>query len=336
MDTVGVMPSDVMVTGGSGFIGSHLCEALVSRGHRVRALAHYNGRGDAGRLESVPSEIRDEIEIVFGDITDPHATRQLLRGQEVVFHLAALIAIPYSYVAPRSFFVTNTLGTVHLLQAALDQDVARIVHVSTSECYGSAQRIPIAEDHPLVGQSPYAASKIGADQAAESFRRAFGAPVVTVRPFNTYGPRQSARAIIPTIITQALSAGVVHLGALEPTRDLTFVTDTVAGMIAAAGAPDVIGETINLGSGKHVSIGELAERILELLARQGVSARLESDPARVRPQASEVERLCSDPSKAKRLLEWEPAVSLTNGLLATIDAIRADIDNYPRVGTYQR
>ncbi len=336
LDTVGPMPSNVVVTGGGGFIGSHLCETLVRRGDRVRALVHYNGRGDAGRLESVPAEIRDEIEIVFGDITDPNSMRSLVSGGEVVFHLAALIAIPYSYVAPRSFFVTNTLGTVHVLQAALDQDVARVVHVSTSECYGSAQRIPIGEDHPLVGQSPYAASKIGADQAAESFRRSFGAPVVTVRPFNTYGPRQSARAIIPTIISQALGGGVVRVGALEPTRDLTFVSDTVAGMIAAAGAPDAVGETINLGSGKHISIGELAARILELLARQGVSASLESDPDRIRPQESEVERLCSDRSKAKRVLGWEPAVTLTDGLLATIDAIRADIDSYPRVGTYQR
>jgi NAD dependent epimerase/dehydratase len=330
------MASDVLVTGAGGFIGSHLCEALVGRGDRVRALVHYNGRGDAGRIESVPPEVRSAIEVVAGDIRDPYALRDLVRGRELVFHLAALIAIPYSYVAPHSFFVTNTLGTVHLLQAAREEGAARVVHVSTSECYGSAQSIPISEDHPLVAQSPYAASKIGADQAAGSFCRAFEVPVVTVRPFNTFGPRQSARAIIPTIITQALTLGVVRLGALEPTRDLTFVTDTVAGMIAAADAPAVIGETINLGTGEHISIGDLATRIFELLEQTGVHAHIEHDAARLRPPGSEVERLCSDRSKAKRLLGWEPQVSLTDGLLATIASIRTDIDSYPGVGSYQR
>jgi NAD dependent epimerase/dehydratase len=330
------MGRNVLVTGGGGFIGSHLCEALVRRGDAVRALVHYNGRGDVGRLESVPAEIRNEIEVVSGDITEPYALRAVMSGREVVFHLAALIAIPYSYVAPHSFFVTNTLGTVHMLQAARDEGVARVVQVSTSECYGSAQTIPISEDHPLVAQSPYAASKIGADQAAGSFCRAFGVPVVTVRPFNTYGPRQSARAIVPTIITQALSDGTVRLGALDPTRDLTFVTDTAAGMIAAADAPDVIGETINLGTGEHISIGDLATRIFDLLERSGIHAHVEHDSDRVRPTNSEVERLCSDPSKAKRLLGWQPEVSLTDGLTATITAIRADLDSYPRVGTYQR
>jgi NAD dependent epimerase/dehydratase len=302
----------------------------------VRALVRYNGRGDGGRLESVPPETLEEIEIILGDITDPYAVRGVLRGTEVVFHLAALIAIPYSYRAPHSFFTTNTLGTVHVLQAALDEQVGRLVHVSTSECYGTARRVPIAEDHPIVGQSPYAASKVGADQAAESFRRAFDLPVVTVRPFNTYGPRQSARAIVPTIITQALTTGVVRLGSLEPTRDLTFVTDTVAGLVAAGQAPDVAGETINLGNGKEISIGELAARIFELLGDQARDARIEHESQRVRPSQSEVERLCADTSKARRLLGWEPRVSLDGGLAATIEAIRSDLDRYPRVGSYQR
>lgn len=330
------MASKVLVTGAGGFIGSHLCEALVRRGDGVRALVRYNGRGDAGRLKSVPPEIFNEIEVVSGDITDPYAVREVTNGSEVVYHLAALIAIPYSYIAPHSFFTTNTLGTVHLLQAARDASVGRVVHVSTSECYGTAQTVPISEDHPLVAQSPYAASKIGADQAAGSFARAFGVPVVTVRPFNTFGPRQSARAIVPTIITQALSDGTVRLGALDPTRDLTYVTDTAAGMIAAADGADVVGETINLGTGAEISIGDLANRVFELLEQSGVHAHLEHDSDRIRPRNSEVQRLCSDPSKAKRLLGWEPRVSLTDGLIATIAAIRSDLDAYPRVGTYQR
>src|SRR5579884_1167597 len=330
------MPRDVVVTGAGGFIGSHLCEALVRQGDRVRALVRYNGRGDSGRLASVCAEVAEEIEVVLGDITDPYALRQTLRGAETVFHLAALIAIPYSYRAPHSFFATNTLGTVHVLQAALDEQVGRVVHVSTSECYGTAQQIPISEDHPIVGQSPYAASKVGADQAAESFRRAFGLPVVTVRPFNTYGPRQSARAIIPTIITQALTTGVVRLGSLEPTRDLTFVTDTAAGLLSAGQAPGVIGETINLGNGREISIGELASRIFDLLTGEGHEMRIEQDPERIRPPDSEVERLCADTDKARKMLGWEPSVSLTEGLTATIEAIRSDLDRYPRVGTYQR
>jgi dTDP-glucose 4,6-dehydratase len=326
----------VLVTGGGGFVGSHLCEALVRRGDRVRALVRYNGRGDIGRLASVPDEIRDEIEVIPGDITDPYAVRELIREREVVFHLAALIAIPYSYVAPSSFIATNTMGTLHMLDAARNEGIARFVHTSTSECYGSAQTIPISETHPLVAQSPYAASKIGADQVAESYRRTFDVPVVTVRPFNTFGPRQSARAIIPTIITQALTSSSVRLGALTPTRDLTFVTDTVAGLIAASQAPEAVGETINLGSGHEITIGELANRVLALLAEDGISAEIESDADRLRPQNSEVERLCADTRKAQRLLSWQPAVSLTDGLLTTIAAIRSDLASYPSVGTYQR
>jgi NAD dependent epimerase/dehydratase len=329
------MPSNVFVTGAGGFIGSHLCEALVRRGDRVRALVRYNGRGDAGRLESVAPDARAEIEVVPGDITDPYMMGELLRDEAVVFHLAALIAIPYSYIVPRSYFVTNTLGTVHVLEAARRERVGRVVHVSTSEVYGTARTIPISEQHPLNGQSPYAASKIGADQAAESFHRAFDVPVVTVRPFNTFGPRQSTRAIIPTIITQALGGGPVRLGALYPTRDLTFVTDTVAGMIAAAYSPGVLGETINLGTGSHISVGDLAGRILELLADDGVNVRIEHDAGRLRPANSEVERLCADSSKARRLMGWEPIVPLTDGLIATIAAISSDLGSYHRSRIYQ-
>jgi NAD dependent epimerase/dehydratase len=330
------MPRQVIVTGAGGFIGSHLCEHLVRRGDRVRALVRYNGRGDTGRLADLPPEIAAELEVVSGDITDPFATADLVRGQDVVFHLAALIAIPYSYEAPYSYFQTNTLGTVNVLQGSRAGAVGRIVHVSTSECYGSAQTIPISEEHPLVGQSPYAASKTGADQAAISFHRSFGLPVVIVRPFNTYGPRQSARAIIPTIITQALSSGVVRLGALHPTRDLTFVADTVAGMVAASEAPDPLGETINLGTGRHISIGDLAHRILAILEELDAPARLEPDAERLRPEGSEVERLCSDPCKAGRLLGWSAQVSLDSGLRQTIESIRGNLDSYPSAGSYQR
>ncbi|MGI9185280.1 MAG: SDR family NAD(P)-dependent oxidoreductase [Solirubrobacteraceae bacterium] len=330
------MARTVLVTGGGGFIGSHLCEALVRRGDRVRTLVRYNGRGEAGHLDGLDAEIRREIEVVLGDITDPYAMDAVVQGREIVLHLAALIAIPYSYTAPHSVFATNTLGTVHVLQAARCQQVHRFVHVSTSEVYGTAQTIPISEHHPLIGQSPYSASKIGADQAAESFRRAFDLPVVTVRPFNTYGPRQSARAIIPTIVTQALTAGTVRLGALEPTRDLTFVTDTAAGMIAASEAPDVVGETFNLGNGKHIAVGSLAERIIDLVAADGPRPPIESDPDRLRPPNSEVEQLCADATKARRQLGWEPQTTLSEGLRQTIAAIRADLDSYPQVGSYQR
>jgi dTDP-glucose 4,6-dehydratase len=329
------MTRTVLVTGAGGFIGSHLCDALVRRGDDVRALVRYNGRGDPGHLGKLEPEIRDEIEIVQGDVTDPYAMDAVVRGREIVLHLAALIAIPYSYVAPHSVFTTNTLGTVHLLQAARQQQVQRFVHVSTSEVYGTARTIPITEEHPLTGQSPYSASKIGADQAAESFHRAFDLPLVTVRPFNTYGPRQSARAIIPTIVTQALSSVRVRLGSLAPTRDLTFVTDTAAGMIAASDAPNVLGETFNLGNGKHVSIGDLANLIFDLLEQEQPRPTIETDPARRRPLNSEVERLCADASKARRMLGWEPRVTLSEGLKATIAAIRADLASYPQVGTFQ-
>jgi NAD dependent epimerase/dehydratase len=328
------MARRVLVTGAGGFIGSHLVEALVERGDSVRALIRYNGRGDAGALER--TQMLPHIELLSGDITDPYAIQQAVKGCEVVFHLAALIAIPYSYVAPHSFFQTNTLGTVHTLEAARREGVKRFVQISTSEVYGTAQEVPIPETHPLVGQSPYAASKIGADQAAESYRRAFGVPVVTVRPFNAYGPRQSARAIIPTIITQALTSPLVKLGALAPTRDLTFAKDTARGMMMAGDCADaVLGQTINLGNQREISVGDLAAKILALLKERGVNAELSHDAERLRPGASEVERLCAKSQKAKELLGWEPKYSLSDGLRLTIDAIQREIAHY-KPGSYQR
>ena len=324
----------VLVTGAGGFIGSHLVEALVARGDEVRALIRYNGRGDAGALER--TQMLPHIELLSGDITDPYAIQQAMKGCEAVFHLAALIAIPYSYVAPHSFFQTNTLGTVHVLEAARREGVQRFVQISTSEVYGTAQEVPIPETHPLVGQSPYAASKIGADQAAESYRRSFGVPVVTVRPFNAYGPRQSARAIIPTIITQALAYQKVKLGALLPTRDLTFAKDTANGMLLASLASEAaVGRTINLGNEKEITIQDLATKILGLLAERGVHAELVHDAERLRPKSSEVERLCAKNQLAADLLGWRPQYTLTEGLRLTIEAIERELAHY-KPGTYQR
>ncbi|MBB4952314.1 dTDP-glucose 4,6-dehydratase [Agrobacterium vitis] len=318
-----------LVTGASGFIGSHLVTQLLESGDRVRAYVRYNGRGTAGHLDLLPPHLRREVDIVFGDVTDPWSVREAMRGCGTIFHLAALISIPYSYIAPHSFFETNTMGTLHVLEAARQQGVDRFVHVSTSECYGTAQQVPIPESHPIIGQSPYSASKIGADQAATSYHRAFGVPLVTVRPFNTYGPRQSMRAIIPSIIVQALTTGKVRIGALTPTRDLTFVTDTAQGMIAASGASDdALGKTFNLGNGKEIAIGALAKRLLALLAEEGCTAELEHDPERLRPERSEVERLCADAGQAAAMLGWRPEVSLDEGLRRTISFVRANLATF--------
>src|SRR4051812_15044404 len=256
----------VLVTGAAGFIGSHLAEELVRRGADVRAFVRYGSAGRWGWLDG--SELASEMQVFAGAIRDPETLAQPMAGAEVVFHLAALIAIPYSYVTPLAYVRTNVEGTTNVLEAARAADVARVVHTSTSEVYGTARTVPISESHPLQGQSPYSASKIGADKIAESFHAAFGLPVVVLRPFNTYGPRQSARAVIPTIITQLLAGDTVRLGALAPTRDLTLVTDTARGFIAAAEAPDAPGRTINLGVGQEISIGALAARIQELLGRE--------------------------------------------------------------------
>ncbi len=319
------MNAAVLVTGAGGFIGSHLCEALVRDGAGVRALVHYNSRNDWGGLEHLPPDIRDQIEVVTGDVRDPFAVRAAVRGCGTVYHLAALIAIPYSYRSPQAFFETNVLGTLNVLQAARDEGVARVVHTSTSEVYGTARQVPIEESHPLQAQSPYAASKIGADKVAESFHLAFGVPVVTVRPFNTYGPRQSARAVVPTIAVQALAGRRVALGALTPTRDLLYVADTARGFIAAGRCGRALGQVVNLGSGREISIGDLACTIIAI-CDTGVPVTM--DPARLRPAASEVERLCASNARARDLFGWQPQVPLEEGLRRVVDDLRANLSRY--------
>ncbi len=324
--------ASVLVTGAGGFIGSHLVEALVREGHRVRAMVRYNGRGDRGNLEFVPRDVLDAVEVIAGDVTDPYFVRGAVKGCEQVFHLAALIAIPFSYIAPRNVFDVNVMGTLHVAQACLDHG-ASMVHTSTSEVYGTAQTVPIAETHPRVGQSPYAASKIGADQCVLSFQRSFGLRVVTVRPFNTYGPRQSARAVIPTIIAQALTRDSIRLGSLHTTRDLNYVGDTVDGFMAAGRAVDsVAGRDFNLGTGREISVGDLATKIFALLGKNGV---VEQDPARMRPAGSEVERLVADSTLANRDLGWTPRVSFDEGLGRTIDHVRVHLERY-RPNEYAR
>jgi NAD dependent epimerase/dehydratase len=318
----------VLVTGAAGFIGSHVAEELVRRGANVRAFVRYTSAGAWGWLDE--SELASQMEVTAGDIRDPETLVAPMTGAEVVFHLAALIAIPYSYVTPLAYVRTNVEGTTNVLEAARTAGVSRVVHTSTSEVYGTAQTVPIAETHPLVGQSPYSASKIGADKIAESFHAAYELPVVVLRPFNTYGPRQSARAVIPTIITQLLAGRSVRLGALTPTRDLTFAQDTADGFVAAGEAPDAPGRTINLGVGREISIGDLAERIHRLMGKPYDVAH---DAQRDRPVASEVERLLSDNRLAKELLGWEPRHTLDAGLEATIEWLERHLHRY-RPETY--
>lgn len=319
------MARRVLVTGAGGFIGSHLVEALVARGDTVRAMVRYNGRGDLGSLAEVPRPVRDAVEVVTGDLTDPFFVRRAVDRCDAVFHLGALIAIPFSYRSPAQVFATNVTGTLNVCQGCLDAGVSRLVHTSTSEVYGTARQVPIPETHPLVGQSPYAASKIGADKCVESFHLSFGLPAATVRPFNTYGPRQSARAVIPTIFTQALTRDRVKLGSRSPTRDLNFVTDTVAGMIRASEAPEAVGRTVNLGTGKEISIGDLARRCIAITGRD---VELAVDDARLRPPGSEVERLCADARLAGELLGWAPAVTLDEGLSRVCDYVRDNLGRY--------
>lgn len=309
----------VLVSGAGGFIGSHLVERLAGLGADVKVLVRYNSRGNLGLMEMLPEETLKQIRVIMGDIRDAEAVRNAARGTDVVFHLASIISIPYSYVNPRDAVETNFIGALNMLTAARDVNVEKFVHTSTSEAYGTALYVPIDENHPLQGQSPYSASKIGADKLAESFYRSFGLPVATIRPFNSYGPRQSARAVIPAIITQAVNSGKVQLGSLHPTRDFTFVDDLVRAFIMMAESPGTVGEVINVGSNFEISVGDLAKRILSLLPER---ATIQLDPARVRPERSEVERLWCDNHKARELLGWSPETDMDQGLLKTIGWLR--------------
>ncbi|MBF0100349.1 MAG: SDR family NAD(P)-dependent oxidoreductase [Desulfobacterales bacterium] len=313
------MNQTAFVTGAGGFIGSHIVETLLNMGWSVKALVHYNSRSQAGWLTPYINTHKG-IEIVWGDICDAYQLLNLIKGCDAVFHLAALIGIPYSYQAIESYINTNVVGTLNVLKASLHHKISRFIHTSTSEVYGTAQYQPIDEHHPLQAQSPYAASKIAADKLVESFHFAFNLPTVTIRPFNTYGPRQSARAVIPSIIIQALHSKMIHLGALDPIRDFTFITDTVNGFIAALNADDhVIGQTIQLGTGVALSIDELCSIIFELLGDQ---FQIVTDPTRIRPEKSEVKALISNNNRAITLLNWSPHVSLKQGLSETIEWIK--------------
>jgi dTDP-glucose 4,6-dehydratase len=311
----------VLVTGAGGFIGSHLAEALVEAGAKVRAFVIYDSLGSSGWLDH--SARRGDMEIVAGDLADRDSVRDAVEGCEIVFHLGALIAIPYSYRAPVSYVRANVDGTLNVLQAARDLGNIRVVHTSTSEVYGTARYVPIDEAHPLQAQSPYAATKIAADKLAESFHLSFGLPVTTVRPFNTFGPRQSPRAVIPTIILQCLNGGEVRLGNLQPTRDFTFVDDTVSGFLCAAQSDAAVGETVNLGTGREISIGELSRLIGRIT---GTEPKIVQEAQRVRPADSEVERLCADTSRARKSFGWEPQVTLEEGLARATAWMKQNMD----------
>ena len=316
----------ILVTGSEGFIGSHLVERLVKDGADVTAFILYNSFNSWGWLETLNDEMKSSIKIIAGDVRDEYFVENSIKNQEIVFHLAALIAIPYSYYSPTSYVDTNIKGTLNVLQACRKSEIEKLIHTSTSETYGSALYVPIDEKHPLQGQSPYSASKIGADMMAESFYRSFGVPVATVRPFNTYGPRQSARAIIPTIITQLLSGkGYIRLGDLTPTRDLNYVKDTVEGFIKICESEKTLGSVFNIGSGKEISIGDLAEKISKLMK---IEAKIIVDENRIRPVNSEVNRLLSDNRKALDLAGWSPSYSLDEGLEETIEWMKMNISKY--------
>ncbi|TNC94014.1 MAG: NAD-dependent epimerase/dehydratase [Stygiobacter sp.] len=322
----------VLLTGAAGFIGSHLAEILVRKGCKLRALVRYNSRNDRGLLSELLPDIQEEIEIVHGDLRDADCIRHAVQGTQVVFHLGALIAIPYSYVNPRDVVDTNVTGTLNVLMAARDHGIERMVHTSTSEVYGTARYVPIDETHPLQGQSPYSASKIGADKIVESFHDSFNLPVSTLRPFNTYGPRQSARAVIPTIITQALVRNQVRLGATTTTRDFTFVEDTARGFISIAEADEAVGGTFNIGSNFEISINDLALKIAGLI---GTDIEIIEDRNRLRPEKSEVERLWASADKAASKFGWKNTVTLDEGLRRTIDWPSHNLGRY-RPGEYTR
>lgn len=313
----------VVITGSEGFIGSHLTERLVSLGANVTALVQYNSFNNWGWLDGFDKNVLDSINVVTGDIREYDNMKRLIKGQEVVFHLAALIAIPYSYLSPMAYVRTNIEGTTNVLEACKEYDVEKIVHTSTSETYGTALYVPIDEKHPMQGQSPYSASKIGADKMAESFYRSFETPVATIRPFNTYGPRQSARAVIPTIISQILSGKKeMKLGSLTPTRDFNYVKDTAEAFIKIAESDKTVGEVINAGSNNEISIGDLVQRIVHLMDSD---VKIICDEERIRPKDSEVNRLWADNTKIKQLTDWSPKYSLDEGLKETIEWIKSNM-----------
>jgi len=321
----------VLVTGAGGFIGSHLSEALVREGEDVRAFVRYNSRDEEGLLEDLPNEVRSSIEIVSGDLKDPDGVRKAVRGCGKVFHLGALIAIPYSYVHPFDFIQTNVVGTAHVLNACLENPaLERVIHTSTSEVYGTAQRVPIDEKHPLQAQSPYSASKIGADKLAESYYLSFGLPVSVIRPFNTFGPRQSLRAIIPTIISQAVKGERIRLGNLKPRRDFLFVRDTVRGFMELGKCDEAVGKVVNVGTGEDTSIEELVNKILNLM---GKGAEIEVQDRRIRPDRSEVMQLLADTRLAQSLFQWAPRYTLDDGLRETMEWYRQNLSRF-KVGSY--
>ena len=325
------MAQTVMVTGADGFIGSHLTEELVKKGEKVKAFCYYNSFGKWGWLDTLPQDIKNEIEVFMGDIRDPNGVRTAMKGQDVVYHLAALIAIPFSYHSPDSYVDTNIKGTLNVLNAARDVGTKRLLVTSTSEVYGTAQYVPIDEKHPFQGQSPYSATKIGADRLAESFYRSFDLPVTIVRPFNTYGPRQSGRAIIPTIITQLLAGQTeIKLGSLTPTRDFNYVKDTAAGFMAIADCDAAIGRELNIATGVEHSIGDLAR---ELIAQINPQATIVCEAERLRPEKSEVNRLLGDATQLRSLTGWAPRYTFAQGLAETIEFLRGHLDDY-KVGQY--
>lgn len=315
----------VLVTGAGGFIGSHLIEHLIEFDANIKAFVRYNSRNDWGLLELLSREKLSKIKVIMGDLRDEGAVRHAVEDVNIIFHLGSLISIPYSYIHPKETIETNVIGTLNVLMAAKEHEVEKLIHTSTSEVYGTARYVPIDEEHPLQGQSPYAASKISADKIAESFHRAYDLPVAIIRPFNTFGPRQSARAVIPTIITQALTKEKIFLGSLYPTRDYTYVQDVINAFIKVAESPKSIGEAINIGSNFEISIGELADKIISLI---GKNIEIVTDPSRIRPPKSEVERLRCDNTKAKKFLGWEPKISFDEGLKRTIKWISENIHLY--------